>query len=419
MRIGRHMRGAQIAMAAAAIGLFAAGCGSTPAAAGLKAPKDILVGTLYATTGAYTQSSMPQYHGLEYWAQQVNAKGGVYVKAYNKKIPVKIVSYNDQSLPLTATTLYGQLITQNKVNVLVADFGSVLTAPAVTVAEDNKQLLFDETGTGANFFTPSNKYIVLTGLPTSQIWPDRLVSYLISKKINKIAIVYCTNDFDASQDNTIVTNLKAAGITPVYNQAVGNSTSNYQVLINNIAATHPQAVLELGFPNNDIPFLQNLQQGSHHFNFVFTIFPGQLLSLMESNVGTKGLAYTYTYPAPPLIQYNNVNYGLSMAQFAKQYPAATGHTVKFATVSGYNTGLVIQKALGAAKSLSQTALRAAVASISGSLNTLDGQFKINSEGAQVGELLPVGQLVPQGKSVKMVIVAPSNLKTGTAVYPAP
>ncbi|EQD44325.1 extracellular ligand-binding receptor, partial [mine drainage metagenome] len=134
------------------------------------------------------------------------------------------------------------------------DFGSVLTAPAVTVAEENKQLLFDETGTGATFFTPSNKYIVLTGLPTSQIWPDRLVSYLIAQKINKVAIVYCTNDFDASQDNTIVTNLKAAGITPVYNQAVANSTSNYQVLINDIAASHPQAVLELGFPNNDIPF---------------------------------------------------------------------------------------------------------------------------------------------------------------------
>ena len=36
----------------------------------------------------------------------------------------------------TATSLYNQLITQDKVNVLVADFGSVLTSVAVPLAAD-------------------------------------------------------------------------------------------------------------------------------------------------------------------------------------------------------------------------------------------------------------------------------------------
>src|SRR5579875_1627550 len=54
--------------------------------------------------------------GLKYWANGVNKTGGVFVKAFDKKIPVKIVAYDDQSSTSTATTLYNQLITQNHVD---------------------------------------------------------------------------------------------------------------------------------------------------------------------------------------------------------------------------------------------------------------------------------------------------------------
>ena len=56
-----------------------------------------------------------------------------------------------------------------------------------------------------------------------------------------------------------------------------------------------------------------------------------------------------------------------------------------------------QKALETSASLKQEDLRAAVASFSGRLNTLDGAFKIDTTtGAQVGELLPVAQFQPSG-----------------------
>ena len=120
-----------------------------PAHPGPRVPKEITVGTLYASQGAFAVSSMPQYQGLQFWADQVNKDGGVMVKAYNRKIPVKIVAYNDNSTTATASTLYNQLITQNKVHILVSDFGSVLTSVAVPIAKNNKMLLFDPTGTGS------------------------------------------------------------------------------------------------------------------------------------------------------------------------------------------------------------------------------------------------------------------------------
>ncbi len=399
----RFRKGALWAVATLAGGMLLAGCGTaaTPAPAPAKTKStaaEVSIGTLYASTGSFATSSMPEYQGLQFWINQVNAAGGTYVKAAGRKEKIRLVSYNDQSSAQTATSLYNQLITVNHVNLLVADFGSVLTSVAVPIAQEHKQLLFDQSGTGTTFFTPNNPYIVLTSLPTSALWPTSLANYLINSHYKKVAIVYCENDFDQSQDQTLTKLLAKAGITPTYNNAVPTSTSSYTVILHNMAATHPQAVIELGYPNNDISFMQALQSSGSTFPLTFTIFPGQLPSLFEKNFGLKGLNNMFTYPAPPLISVSGVNYGMSLGQFEQAFKKQTGSSPNFLNVAGYNTGLILQKTLATATSLSQKSLRQAVSGFSGTITTLDGKFQINSQGAQVGETLPVGQFtVAKGK----------------------
>src|SRR5260370_13418831 len=106
-----------------------------------EAPAEIKLGTLYASSGRYASISMPVHSGLKLWIEQKNAEGGVFVKAFDKKIPVKLVAYDDQSNTGTAATLCNQLITQDKVDILVADSGSVLTSVAGPIARDNTMLL--------------------------------------------------------------------------------------------------------------------------------------------------------------------------------------------------------------------------------------------------------------------------------------
>ena len=59
---------------------------ATPALAA-DAPAEIKIGTLYASSGRFASISMPVYSALKLWADQKNADGGVYVKAFDKKIP--------------------------------------------------------------------------------------------------------------------------------------------------------------------------------------------------------------------------------------------------------------------------------------------------------------------------------------------
>src|SRR5579864_6614784 len=124
--------------------VLAAGLTLAVPAYAVDAPAEIKIGTLYASSGRYASISMPVFSALKLWADQKNADGGVYVKAFDKKVPVRLVAYDDQSNTATASTLYNQLVTQDKVDHLASDSGSVLTAPAVAIARDHKMFLFED-----------------------------------------------------------------------------------------------------------------------------------------------------------------------------------------------------------------------------------------------------------------------------------
>ena len=405
-----------------ALGLLPALWGGAAAAAG--APPVIKIGTLYASSGPFAAISMPVYDGEKLWVKQMNAAGGVYVKAYHKKIPVKLVAYDDQSNTATAATLYNQLITQDHVNILLADSGSVLTSVAVPIAKEHKMFLFDVSGTGGTFFTKDNPYIALMAIPVSTIWPSAISDFLddvgVKDGIKTAAILYATNDFTGTQAHSLAGFLKKSGkIKIVYNQGVPTSTSNYTVLINNIAALHPDAVIELGFPNNEIAFLRNLQDSGDTFRYLFTVYGGTEMDLLLKNVGAAGMAGSFSYVPSALYTYK-VNYGPDLAQYRamwdKEYPKGSGVEWGSNAVYGYQACLVIQRALATASGLSQMDLHKAVFAQSGKLKTLDGTFKLNAEGAQIGLMTPMGQLVRSGPhGIKMVAVYPPDVAKAKAV----
>jgi branched-chain amino acid transport system substrate-binding protein len=392
------------------------------------APAEIKIGTLYASSGRYASISMPVFSGLKLWADLKNADGGVYVKAFDKKLPVKLVGYDDQSNTATAATLYNQLITQDKVDLLVADSGSVLTAPAVAIARDRKTFLFDQTGTGASFFSKDNPYIALMADPVSTVWPKPVADFIThdgpALGIKKIAILYSTNEFTGTQANAFRKFIKDSGapIEIVYDQGVPTETTNYTVIINNISNTQPDAVIHFGYAPNDIAFLRNVADVGVKFKMLFAIYAGLEKELLEKNVGAKGLEHVFTYVPPSDLEYP-VNFGMNLtaykAAWDKKY---SDGKVEFGlnAVAGYTTGLVIEKALSVATSLDQLELHRAVFSLSGELKTLCGPFELDEMGGQIGELTPLGQLeLDEHEHVKFVSIYPHETATGKPVYPRP
>ena len=303
-----------------------------------------------------------------------------------------------------------------------------LTSVAVPIAREHKMLLIDQTGTGAAFFSKDNPYIVLMSDPVSTIWPKYIADFLttdgVKLGIKRIALLYSTNDFTGTQANAVRGFIKAANapVTIVYDQGVPTNTTSYTVIINNIRAANPDAVIALGYPNNDISYLRNLEDSGVKFNWQFAIYPGLETEHLEKTVGVKGLEDVYTYTPSSVLEYK-AEFGMSLPQFRAAWDKKYGEgkvAFGFNSVAGYTTGLVLQKALAGTASMDQLALRRAIFGLSGKLKTIDGTFELNGEGAQIGEITPLGQIVPDGKGgLKFVVVYPHDAATGKPVYPAP
>ena len=399
-----------------------AACGSGPASsAPAGGHPELTVGTLYAGVGAFAGPSQAQLAGLRFWAEKVNTTGGVYVRALRRRMPVRLVALDDQGSVSTAAKEYLDLVQQSHVNVLVSDYGSFLTSPAVPIAQQNDVYLFDPTATDPNFFTTSifgngNSDALMVGDPSDSVLPGRLADAIKKLGLSRIAILHDTSPFAEAQSAGLQNHLLGDGITPVAVLPVRSPTSNavgaggsasietrtdYSTQLAVLSALHPDAVVEIGYTEDDISFLRQLAARHAPYRMVFTDNAGTALSQLEASVPSCGLAGTYTYLAPPLLAYQHVNAGLTTSQFQRQFLAHPGVSGAAAAdvadaVPGYTTGLVVQEVLSRAQELHPGSLQKAALALSGSLHTLDGAFRIDAHGEQIGEQWPVVRLRQTG-----------------------
>jgi len=82
-------------------------------------PEEILVGTVAPVTGMYAGMADGGVFGERAAVEDINKQGGIYVKQYNRKIPIKLIVVDNESDPIKAGTLAEQLVLHDKVQFLV------------------------------------------------------------------------------------------------------------------------------------------------------------------------------------------------------------------------------------------------------------------------------------------------------------
>lgn len=120
----------------ALVGTFVlTGCG----AAGEEAPEFIVIGTSAPLTGMFAGFGQGCVFGAQAAVDDINAQGGIYVEKYDKKIPVKYVTVDNESDPTKSGPLAEDLILREKVNMLYSvDSSPSIHIPIAEVAEKNK-----------------------------------------------------------------------------------------------------------------------------------------------------------------------------------------------------------------------------------------------------------------------------------------
>lgn len=115
------------------VGALIAGCAQAPQQAG-----EIKIGIVASMTGAGSNVGKHMWQSAVMAADEINTNGGVFVKDFNKKIPVRVIQGDDESSKEGAIRAVTKLTTLENVDILVGGYGSSATAASQGFVADQK-----------------------------------------------------------------------------------------------------------------------------------------------------------------------------------------------------------------------------------------------------------------------------------------
>ena len=237
----------------AALALLAAGCGGdddeaggTTAAetetAGTPSGDPIRIGASLPLTGDFSEPGEAAKRGYEVWAELVNESGGLLDR------PVEIIIKDDQSDQNLVVTDYNALISQDKVDLLLGTFSSLLNLPASAVAERNHMVFVEPAGGSPEMFSRGYKYLFFAQQASSQHQADLFVEWVSGltgdEKPKTAAYVIADDPFGGPVAEGIQKGLEAADVESVYSKIYPPETVNFDAIAAAVAAQRPDVIAQ-------------------------------------------------------------------------------------------------------------------------------------------------------------------------------
>ena len=229
--------------------LAAAGCGGggetssgTGGETGAASGEPIKIGASLPLTGDFSEPGVAAQQGYQIWQQLVNAKGGLLGR------PVKITVKDDQSDQNAVVTDYNALIQQDKVDLLLGTFSSLLNLPASAVAERNQMLYVEPAGGSPEMFSRGFKYLFFAQQATAQHQADLFSQWAAGlpadQKPKTAAYVIADDPFGGPVADGIKSQLEAAGVQTVYSKVYPPETTNFDAIASAVASKKPDVIAQ-------------------------------------------------------------------------------------------------------------------------------------------------------------------------------
>jgi branched-chain amino acid transport system substrate-binding protein len=221
-----------------------------------EAPSEIRIGATLPLSGRFTPMAGAFDRLCHSWAKLVNAQGGLYVKAYDKKLPIKFIIYDDKSEPAESAKFYERLVTVDKVHLLLGPFSSHITKAAVTVADKYKIPMVMAQANDATIFEQRYKYSV------NQIDLADTESYgyleLLHAEGKAKSIAFVAED-TLHATGALRGGVKKArelGFKVVVEEIAPPDTKDFTAILLKLKQADPDVVYVEAFPGFEIPFMK-------------------------------------------------------------------------------------------------------------------------------------------------------------------
>lgn len=236
---------------------------SLPAGATLgSCTEPIVFGTTISETGPFSTLADRWRRMTEIFAEEINKSGGIAVKSCKKKLPLKFVIYDDQSVPATAVALYEKMATVDKVDFFVGPDWSSLGGPVPPVAEKHKIPMVMANVATPSVYDRGLKYIWGTPMPVVPNWSARYFDMLSKVSPKPQTIYFITHDNPVTKGITAVWSKKAEeqGLKVLGSETFSPELKDFTALIAKVRAAKADVIYISAFDNASVPLVQQMRQ---------------------------------------------------------------------------------------------------------------------------------------------------------------
>jgi branched-chain amino acid transport system substrate-binding protein len=393
----------------AAVLLAVAACGSKPSDDSGSGDSDdpIVVGISLPLTGDFSQPGGEAKRGYEIWRDQVNADGGLL----GRQVELNIT--DDASNQDTVVTDYTKLITQDKVDLLLGTFSTLLNFPASAVAEKNGMLYVEPAGGAPKMFDRGFEKLFFAQQATAEHQPDVFVDYIESLPEDQRpkTAAYPTQDdpFTTPVIESMQMQLEALGVETVYTTTYPADATNFQTIASAIAAAKPDLIAQGAVFEDGVGLVRSLQQLNYSPKMLFQTSAPSNAGQYSEGIGvanTEGVFYTVSWNEKASTP-NNEEF---VAEYAKRFD---GGIPAEDAADAYAAAQVVQAAVEAVGEIDQDKLADWLHA--NEVETILGPLAWDETGAPTKDFL-----LAQWQSGAVEIIAPADAATvDTAVAKTP
>ncbi len=245
-----------------------AGCTTQPAA-----PAALKLGVVASMTGPASTTGRDMWQSAQLAADEINAKGGVFVKSLGKNVTIALVQGDDESTREGGQKVVTKMIADDKVDALIGGFSSaVVTAHQSTVAESGVPYII----TGASSPTITRRTDINTSTmfhhcPTTDDYGAKTIQFVdevmrpaINVKFGRpadqplrMAVIYQDSPYGkgvlSAVNATIARNNLKVEIVAEEPYKMGET--DFRTILTSVKAANPDVVYPAAFLNEQVPMM--------------------------------------------------------------------------------------------------------------------------------------------------------------------
>ena len=218
------------------------------------AQQPIKIGMGMPQTGGLGAGGKAALLALRMWVEDVNAKGGMLGRK------VELIAYDDQTNPALSPAIYTKLLDIDKVDLLIAPYGTVTTAPVMPLVKQRDLLLMGNFSFGVNNVVKHDKWFNNAPWNTAASWSDGFVGAGQKLGAKTIAVLAADNEFAQNLANGARELAKKAGLQFVYDQNYPPTTTDFSSLIRGIRAAKPDMVFVMSYPPDSVAIIRAVNE---------------------------------------------------------------------------------------------------------------------------------------------------------------